>query len=138
MRSQEEMVNKMSEWAFIDKANIRRLGLVAHLSYDHAKKFIKPTTTEEMWKNLCRPSDEESLKKEIQDIIKIAFQKNITGIESGLIIEALTVLTWLLGEDILQKKVENNFINDGKDAMLEICAHYKWDFTEWLNESVQK
>jgi hypothetical protein len=112
MRTQAEIVARMTEKNEDDIFGFSKDVLLDSLDYEHAKPFLKEGVTAEQW-NVKRECGgygrtlqfplvvEEDLKAAAIDYLKFAWGKaeDHRGLSAGRSVEKMTAFCWLLGHD---------------------------------------
>lgn len=102
MRTQEEIINKISEVKSDDWMGTITSDLVNCLEFSNAKDFLKDEITEKEWQeNGFMKNTDGNIKKEMQEYLSFAFGKaeDERGISAGRSMDHYYAWIWLLDEE---------------------------------------
>ena len=126
-KTQDEIVSHINKIKDSDMFGCQTGDLVSFLDYEHAKQFVVDSVTRESW------IQEFDSKKNIVDYLDFAWDKanNCRGISANRSIEHFLAWIWLDDSKFYEKvlnEYENNYRFYGKDILVMISDHYKFDY----------
>ena len=109
IKTDKEILERIKEVAQADFFGAQRGDLVRFLSYENAKEFLTPETTEEDWSKCKLLATKENVVKEILDYIPFAFDKanNCRGLSASRSMDHMKGWLWLLDDKELISESEN-------------------------------
>jgi len=128
MRTQEEILTRMAERRKYDLYGFEVDEYFLGLDYEHAKPYTEETSCE--WGT---PMTKEKLLEHAKNYMPFAFGKahDKRGISANRAVMHYIAWLWLLEEDKLCKKVENeletNYHDYGIPILNMICDHFGWE-----------
>lgn len=128
MRTDEEILSRISEIESRDWMGTELGDLACRLPFGEANRFLKDGVTEDSWK--VSPRDRDSVIAEMRDYMPFAWEKanGERGLSAGRSMSHYAAWTWLAGDD-LGDLTDYQFY--GKDNLVRICEHYGWDSAQW-------
>jgi len=105
MRTQEEIVERMTQIKKDDIFGFRTEVLVMCLDFEHAKPYLKDGTTKDQWEEtVCT---DETVRAMAIKYLDFAWGKALDhrGLSAGRSTEKMTEFCWLLGLDETVKKI---------------------------------
>jgi len=134
MRTQQEILDRISEVASDDFMGFQRSDLMDFLDFENVKSFLKEGTTNDQWKESQKENTEEAIKITMFEYMPFAWEKanGMRGISANRSIDHFTSWLWLYGDDELLKRFEDvEYEHYGKEKLIIICDHFGWDWKEW-------
>lgn len=130
MRTQDEILAKITEWKPQDFFGFKIGDLIGYLDYEHAKEFLKEDTKPEDWKPAINERD--FILAEMREYMPFAWEKanGCRGLSAGRSLAHYTAWIWLLGDESNFGDLEQ-YEHYGKDNLRAICEHYGWDASQW-------
>lgn len=128
MKTQNEIIARIKEREPDDWLGFERSKYLLYLDYDHAKEFLKPETTAEIWGEISNELPLDMMK----DYMSFAYMKadDERGISAHRSVQHCIAWLWLAEENDLLAEVEseynNNYRKYGKPILKMICDHYGW------------
>jgi hypothetical protein len=144
MRTQEEIVARIKVRRNIDFLGLETLFYYPYLDYIHAKEFINPEVTKDIWN---KDMEESISSKQIEDYMPFAWDKanNCRGLSAHRSIMHFIAWVWLDGDDSgwLEKDYNDNYEYYGKPQLVKICEKYdidwkKLDNDRWTNSESEE
>lgn len=133
-RTQEEILKRIDEIKDEDFFGFQSEDLLAFLTYENVKPWLKEGVKEDEWKQLTDPVDR------IKDYIPFAWEKanNCRGLSAGRSIEHMKAWVWLDGNADLLKQLEQDYQYYGKPHLVKVCEVYGIDWKAldnnyWVN-----
>lgn len=128
-RTQEEILARMKEREKEDFFGTERSDLLEYLDYNHAKPFLKETTTKEDWDEIY---NKQTPREKMIEYMEFAWEKvnGFRGLSSARSMSHYTSWLWLDGDNELWKTLEDyNYY--GKPQLVSICEYLGLDASEW-------
>jgi hypothetical protein len=134
MRTQNEILERITELKSEDYFGFQRSDLTDFLKYENAKSFLKEDVTKQEWDKNKKILSKEVVLKEIREYMPFAWNKanNNRGLSADRSINHMLAWTWLMNDgfyDKLKKSYLNNYKYYGKPQLVLICEHYGLDWT---------
>ena len=107
MRTDEEILARITEIESEDVFGFERSDLMEYLSFEAAKGFLRKEVRQEEWDEVHPVLSKESVMKQIIDYLPFAWDKanNCRGLSAARSLHHLRAWLWLLGEDNLSKSM---------------------------------
>ncbi len=138
LRTQQEIITKIDSFkGFDDMFGVKRNDCIVYLTFENAKKYLKPSVTGKKWDKDYKKLTAESILKEMEDYMSFAWDKAncMRGISANRSIDHFGIWIWLLGEDDFYneiiKEFKENYYYYGKPILEKICKRYGWDWKKW-------
>lgn len=124
MRSQDEIVKRIRETKDTDFFGFGQEVLLQALDFEHAKEFIKPEVTKEIWNEVFSTYTDENLKKMASEYLEFAWDKaeDHRGLSASRSVQKMTEFVWLLGMDDVVKKIGDASFTTYGAPILKIVA----------------
>lgn len=134
MRTQEEIVARIEGCRESDMFGFEWPIYLEYLHYGNAKPYIKEEIKETEWA-VNYPKDQIKCKAEAEEYMEFAWEKanECRGISANRSMAHYKAWIWLLGEDWLDKTLEEGYDFYGKDILVKICDFLKLDSKKWDN-----
>ena len=130
MRTQEEIVKRISERKKNDMFGWEFDGYIRRLDYEHAKPFLKKIVRSGDWK-----PEKINPVEELKDYMPFAWEKanNCRGISAGRSLMHMVAWLWLDGQDEFLKKWNDlrDYEYYGKPQLIAICELYGIDWKQY-------
>ncbi|NMC34574.1 MAG: hypothetical protein GYA36_19300 [Veillonellaceae bacterium] len=127
MRTQDEIVKKIRESESL--FGFEKEVWLPFLDYEHAKPFLKPESTKEMWENVA--AEDAVVLEQMRDYAAFGWEKiwDHRGISASRTIEKMKAWLWLLGtpeadELIKFADADENYPQYGAPILAKICRAY--------------
>ncbi len=140
VRTPEELIRKIQEICKEeDFLGVERGEYISVLDYQNAKPFLNKSVTEDVWNIQKQEYTVENILFTMQDYMDFAWGKanNCRGISANRSIKHYIAWIWLTGEDDFHKTIcdeyKNNYQHYGKEILIMICDHYRWDWKQYDN-----
>lgn len=136
MRTNKEILDRIKELENEDWLGFERSDLIAYLSFEDAKPFLKEEAEESGWS--AEENTREAIIATILDYMPFAWDKanNCRGISASRNMSHMSAWLWLLGElDKFGDLQDYEFY--GKPNLKAICEHFGWDWRQWDNDCWQ-
>lgn len=133
MKTDRQILDRISEINHLDISGAETQDLIEGLSYNAAKRYLKPETTEKEW-NKSRLKTENAIKKKIKDYMPFAWEKanDCRGLSAMRSISHMSAWLFLLGMDRSANQIKE-YNCYGKNRLRAICERFKWKWKQWDN-----
>lgn len=136
MRTDQEILARIEEVESDDWLGFEQGDLIAALSFEAAKPFLKPEAEASEWKPASDPLED------LREYMAFAWDKanNNRGISAGRSLSHIRAWLWLAGEDEFLSRVDlMEYSHYGKPQLRAICEHLGIDWTQhddgrWTND----
>jgi hypothetical protein len=140
MRTQDEIVARIEAVKGDDFLGFRQQVLVDFLDFDHARPYLKPGTTPEVWAEAStQDATDDLIAEQAKGYMEFAWGKaeNHRGLSAGRSIEKMTEYAWLLGrDDVLDAMDEAGYVNYGAPKLAAMCTLMGWPIPD--DEGLQR
>lgn len=128
MRTDAEILARISERSHIDFFAWEANDLIVRLSFDAAKPMLKEDAKPEEW--TVKPREREAVLAEMLEYMPFAWDKanEQRGISAGRSMHHYMAWTWLVGDDFGELTDYDHY---GKGHLVRICEKYGWDHKQW-------
>lgn len=129
----EEIVERIRARREGDLLGFEWLEYLPYLTFDLAKEFLKPTTTEADW-DTPKPLTREGMLEQIESYMEFAWRKanDFRGISASRSICHYIAWAWLAGDASFSTEIESApYEFYGKDILVSICKFYGLDPERW-------
>lgn len=130
MRTQEEIVKRISERKGGDLLGFEKNEYIYFLDYEHAKPFLKDGSKPENWRQ-----EKREPAKIIKNYMSFAWDKanNCRGISASRSLRHMVAWLWLDGQDEFLKEWHNleDYEYYGKPQLIAICGLYGIDWKQY-------
>lgn len=133
LRTQEEIIERIAYLAedFRDFSGAARGDLIEFLTFENAKPFLKPETTEEMWKDIFKEVTPENIAFAVKDYMPFAWEKanDCRGLSAGRSVNHMEAWIWLLNDQELMDGLEAvPYQHYGKEKLIFISEKFGIDW----------
>lgn len=126
MRTQKQIIARIEQIKEEDCFGVEQSDLIYYLTFDNAKPFLKPETTEATWNE--RLEKHRTPLGEIKEYMAFALDKaeNHRGLSAGRSISHFKSWLWLVGDDELLAFISKgeNYKNYGAPILRKIGEKY--------------
>lgn len=129
MRTQEEIVVRLTSDRPDDWGGFGTQVLVQALDWDHAKAFLKEGVTEAEWGEIPPTATDETVTTAAAEYMRFAWGKaeDHRGLSASRSITKLTEYVWLLGrDDVLEAVEEADYAQYGCPKLAVMCRMLGW------------
>lgn len=126
-RTAAEIKARIEEVETRDWLGVERQDLLAVLSYEEVKPWLRDDVTEEQWEP--SPRDAETIEQRMLDYMDFAWEKanDCRGISAGRSLSHYAAWLWLLGWDDAAEQIMR-YDHYGKSRLRAICEAFDWDW----------
>jgi hypothetical protein len=134
-RTQEEIVARIREIQPVDFFGWEATDLLAYLSFELAKPFLKDDATAEEWAEADKPFTRESVVAEIVEYMPFAWDKanDQRGISANRSISHMRAWTWLLNDGTYEKMEALEYQHYRKEKLISFCESMGLDWKQWYD-----
>jgi hypothetical protein len=138
MRTQAEIIARISEVADGDFFGFESTVLKSHLTYENVQQFLKEghELDPDLWKDVI---DDEYIVAEVKDYMEFALEKayNHRGISANRSVNKMSAWLWLLGDDELLEKFEGaGYAQYGVPQLMVVCEAYDIEVPEYMQPDI--
>lgn len=133
MKTQSEIIEYYDNHREEDMFGFVAEVLFPYLTFDQAKKYLKPEATAEGWGDV-EPLTEEHVVGEMRDYMVFAWEKaaDHRGLSASRSIEKMRAWLWLLGDEELRDFADDNsnYAQYGAPTLKAISEKYGFDIPD--------